>query len=130
MIILFFCCNNHPADPLENNVNSKDLNNIPLNRGTTTYVHGYVYKQGSILQGATVKLFKGTTYLDQTTTNASGYYEICVCGQNQGTGTYSVVASYTDRFGLWTDSESFYWDYHYGPWDFDIDLYLVLDDTK
>jgi len=127
-LLTIISCQSSPTEPIyeESNISSfqKDL------RTPTTDVHGYVYKGGSTLQGATVKLYKGTTYLDQTTSDSNGYYEMCVCIHSAGTGTYLVKASYTDRFGLWTDTESFYYSTSTGPWDFEIDLYLILEDTK
>ena len=91
-----------------------------------TAVHGIVYKLYSPASNVIVKLYKGETLLDQDTTDDYGYYEICVCCQHQGTGTYTVLARKDYKGQIWVDTESFYWDIETGPFDFEIDLHLNL----
>jgi hypothetical protein len=63
-----------------------------VQRDPATEVHGIVYKLYSPASDVIVKLYKGETLLDQDTTDEYGYYEIGVCCQHQGTGTYTVLA--------------------------------------
>jgi len=90
-----------------------------------TDVHGIVYKGGSVRSGATVQLLFGGQVIDSTITDSNGYYIMNVCTHHKRTGTYTVIATYVDKFqGIWQDTDSFYWNDETGPWDFEIDLYL------
>ena len=117
-LLTIISCQSSPTEPMVEESNISSLQKDP--RSPDTYVHGIVYKQGSPKKGATVKLYKGITFLAQTTTDGNGYYELCVCMHHAGTGTYQVQGSWT----TWFDSRSFYWNHYTGPWDFEIDLDL------
>jgi hypothetical protein len=96
----------------------------------TTDVHGYVTKDGSAYQEAKVELWKDGVLLDYTYSALNGFYTICVCSQNAGTGYY-IVKTEIDVLGdKWACSRLFYWDNMNGPWDFEIDLPLAYTIEK
>jgi len=93
-------------------------------------VEGKVYKDSNPVNGATVKLYKGAIFLEQTTSNDTGYYKLNVCGHQQGSGTYTVSATKYIREEEWCDSDNFYWDGDTDPELFVIDLYLIHNEQK
>ena len=130
IVYLFTSCQEKLIEPNNLNVQSKSLKKDPTAKVRDTYVRGIVYKEGSTRSGSTVKLYKGTQYLTQTTSDSNGKYIICVCCQSAGAGTYYVKGFYVDKWGdTWTDTESFYYD----PWSnpppplyIEKDLYLQM----
>lgn len=131
MLFLFGSCQETIIEPNTANEQPENLQKDSSPLIPDTYVRGIVYKQGYPRPGATVKLYIGTTYLTQTTSDGDGEYIICVCCQGAGAGTYYVKGSYIDKWGqAWTDTKSFYYD----PWSWppppeyiDKDLYLGIN---
>jgi hypothetical protein len=123
-LLVFFSCQENTNEP-NMKVDNVDKALKEGQRDYGTAVHGIVYKLYSPASNVIVKLYKGETLLDQDTTDDYGYYEICVCCQHQGTGTYTVLARKDYKGQIWVDTESFYWDIETGPFDFEIDLHLT-----
>ena len=123
-LLVFFSCQENTNEP-NMKVDNVDKALKEVQRDPATEVHGIVYKLYSPASDVIVKLYKGETLLDQDTTDDYGYYEICVCCQHQGTGTYTVLARKDYKGQIWVDTESFYWDIETGPFDFEIDLHLT-----
>ena len=68
---------------------------------------------------------KGGNVLTYTYSNSIGYYEICVCSQDAGTGWYQVKTEVTIQGDKYGDTATFYWDELEGPWDFTKNLSLI-----
>ena len=124
-LLVFLSCQENTNEP-NMKVDNVDKALKEVQRDPATEVHGIVYKLYSPASDVIVKLYKGETLLDQDTTDEYGYYEIGVCCQHQGTGTYTVLARKDYKGQIWLDAESFYWSQQSGPYDFEIDLHLNL----
>ncbi|HAB52311.1 MAG: hypothetical protein A2315_11395 [Ignavibacteria bacterium RIFOXYB2_FULL_35_12] len=126
-LFAFMSCQESTNEP---EIINGGINILQHDRAGTVDVEGIVYKDSNPVNGATVKLYKGSNYLAQTTTDNYGYYIINVCGQGQGAGTYTINATKYIREEEWCDSDNFYWDGDTDPELFVIDLYLIHNEQK
>lgn len=126
-LLVFMSCRNSTNEP-ENTIDNNNI--LRRDRMPTIDVFGIVFKDSNPVKGATVKLYKGENYLDQTTTDNTGYYLINICGLGQGSGTYTVKATKYYQGDEWCDSESFYWNEPEDEDPFEIDLHLVHCEQK
>jgi hypothetical protein len=89
-LFVFISCQENTTDPETINI---DTNILLRDRMPPIDVEGIVYKDSNPVEGVTVKLYKGVTYLDQDITDNEGYYLINICNHHQGAGWYSVKAT-------------------------------------
>ena len=126
-LFAFMSCQNSTTEP---EIMNSEINNLQRDRAGQVDVGGIVYKSSSPQSGVLVELYKGSTWLEQDETDGNGYYEINVCGHNQGAGVYKVIATKYYREVEWCDSEDFYWDGDTEPCLIEVDLYLTPCDQK
>ena len=126
-LLAFISCKENISEP---DIKDRDIKILELDlnseSGGTVDVGGIIYKDSNPASNVTVDLYKGVTWLAQDLTDGNGYYEINVCGQNQGAGTYTVRATKYYQGNEWCDTDTFYWDGDRDPELFVIDMYLII----
>lgn len=135
MFLLFSACQETFVETNPTNSSTKELEKDSGSRNPTTFVHGYVTRNGKRVIGAKVELWKNGSFLpydpiDLYYSNSNGEYSICVCCKSVRTGFYVVKTEMYIGAEKWACSRLFYWDENTGPFDFHFNLALAYTIEK